>query len=48
MLPITMVLSGHRQRDDVSHANMLGASEYILKPFDPDDLLARVARQLGT
>jgi two-component system cell cycle response regulator len=46
--PITIVLSGHRQSDDVSRATMLGASDYILKPFDPDDLMARVARQLGT
>jgi CheY-like chemotaxis protein len=46
--PITMVLSGHRQSNDVSRANILGASDYILKPFDPDDLMARVARQLAT
>lgn len=45
--PITMVLSGHRQSDDVGRANILGASDYILKPFDPDDLMARVARQMS-
>ena len=46
--PIVMVLSGLRQSEDVSRATMLGASDYILKPFDPDDVMARVTRQLGT
>jgi DNA-binding response OmpR family regulator len=45
--PITMVLSGDRQSDDVGRATMLGACDYILKPFEPDDLMARVARQLA-
>lgn len=42
--PMTIVLSGHRQSDDVRRASTLGANDYILKPFDPDDLMARVAR----
>jgi two-component system cell cycle response regulator len=46
--PITMVLSGQRERDDVRRANTLGASDYILKPFDPENLMARVARQIAT
>jgi DNA-binding response OmpR family regulator len=44
--PMTIVLSGHRQSDDVRRASTLGANDYILKPFDPDDLMARVARLL--
>jgi len=47
-LPPTIVLSGHRKSDDVSRAIGLGASDYILKPFSPQQLMRRLALLLGS
>src|SRR5260221_453206 len=41
-----MLLSGHAAPALKVRALKLGAADYMTKPFDPDDLLARVARLL--
>ena len=46
-----MILSVRGQRDDISRAMLLGADDYVVKPFLPDDLLAHikaVAEQTST
>jgi two-component system cell cycle response regulator len=43
-----MLLSGHAAAELKVRALALGALDYMTKPFDPDELLARVARILVT
>jgi DNA-binding response OmpR family regulator len=44
-LPIIM-LTAKRQERDVLDALQAGATDYIVKPFSPEEVLARVARVL--
>ena len=41
-----IVLSARRQDRDIVEALELGASDYVTKPFIPDELIARLARQM--
>ncbi len=43
-----LVLSGMRQEEAVVRGLQLGADDYVTKPFSPPELLARVARCLGS
>ena len=45
-LPV-IVLSARRQDRDIVEALELGASDYVTKPFIPDELVARLTRLLG-
>lgn len=38
------MLTALRHEDDVVNALMLGAEDYLTKPFNPDELTARIAR----
>ena len=42
-----MFLSGQSEPQLKVHALALGAADYVTKPFDPDELVARVARILA-
>ncbi|PLX78837.1 MAG: diguanylate cyclase response regulator [Desulfuromonas sp.] len=44
-VPVIM-LTGHDNQDEKIHGLELGASDYVTKPFDPAELLARVKVQL--
>lgn len=44
--PKIIVLSGRGREDDVMRAFDLGADDYMVKPFNPQELMARVARLL--
>ena len=46
--PAVVFLSGQSDTRFKVRALALGATDYITKPFDPDELLARVARALAT
>jgi DNA-binding response OmpR family regulator len=37
-----LVLSAHGDEEDMRYAKALGASDYLLKPIEPEDLLAAV------
>ncbi len=45
--PAVMLLSGHSAPELKVRALALGAVDYMTKPFDPDEFLARVARILA-
>jgi len=44
--PRTIVLSGRGREQDIVRAFDLGADDYMTKPFNPQELIARVARLL--
>jgi DNA-binding response OmpR family regulator len=44
--PRVIVLSARGREEDVTRAFDLGADDYVTKPFNPQELLARVARLL--
>jgi len=45
-IPVIM-LTGVGERDRVVESSKLGACDYVLKPFDPDDLCKRIERALN-
>jgi len=45
-IPI-MVISTESSEEDRRRAAALGAEEYLTKPFDPDDLIAKLRKLLG-
>jgi DNA-binding response OmpR family regulator len=45
-VPVVM-LSARKQERDIVGALELGASDFVVKPFIPEELLARLARLLG-
>lgn len=45
-VPVLM-LSARKQERDIVGALELGASDFVVKPFIPEELLARLARLLG-
>jgi DNA-binding response OmpR family regulator/HPt (histidine-containing phosphotransfer) domain-containing protein len=44
--PPVLVLSARNREHDVTRAFQVGASDYMVKPFSPQELLARIARLL--
>jgi DNA-binding response OmpR family regulator len=45
--PRTIVLTARGREDDVTRAFDLGADDYMRKPFNPQELMARVSRLMG-
>ena len=43
--PAVVVLSGYRQERNVLAAFEAGADDFMIKPFSPDELVARVRRE---
>jgi DNA-binding response OmpR family regulator len=43
----TMIVSGYGSAETTTQARMLGACDYVFKPVDLDDLLARIKQHLG-
>jgi DNA-binding response OmpR family regulator len=43
LIPV-LILSGKSQEEDIVRAFKLGASDFMAKPFNPNELIARIAR----
>jgi two-component system OmpR family response regulator len=41
------MLSARKQERDIVGALQLGANDFVVKPFIPEELVARLARLLG-
>ena len=41
---IVVMLTALKRQDDIVSALQLGAADYLAKPFNPDELVARLAR----
>ena len=46
--PPVLVVSAKSSPADVNRARQLGAGDYLAKPYDPEELLRRVARLLAS
>ncbi|AXS39854.1 response regulator [Breoghania sp. L-A4] len=46
-IPVFM-LTARRMENDVVEGLSLGAADYLVKPFSPDELVARIARALNS
>jgi DNA-binding NarL/FixJ family response regulator len=46
-LPVVFISGQRMQRDDRVCALLLGADDYLIKPFEADELLARIRRSLA-
>lgn len=44
-IPVIMLTSAH-DRETVAESTRLGICDYVLKPFDPEDLRSRIQRAL--
>lgn len=45
-IPVIFV-TGEASRDDIVHAIELGVNDYLIKPFEPQDLLMKIKQVLG-
>ena len=45
-LPVIM-LTARKQQDDIVSALELGANDYVVKPFIPEELMVRLSRLVG-
>ncbi|MFZ9520064.1 MAG: response regulator [Silvanigrellaceae bacterium] len=45
-IPVVFV-TGEASRDDIVHAIELGVNDYLIKPFEPQDLLLKIKQVLG-
>jgi DNA-binding NarL/FixJ family response regulator len=46
-LPVVFMSGERTDKNDLISAMLLGADDYLIKPFDPDELLARIRRSLA-
>ena len=46
-VPVLM-LTARRQENDVVEGLSLGAADYLVKPFSPDELVARITRAMSS
>ena len=46
-LPVIFVSGERAEKEDVVAGLLLGADDYLVKPVDPNELLARIRRSLG-
>jgi DNA-binding NarL/FixJ family response regulator len=46
-MPVILVSGERTEKEDTIGGLLLGADDYLAKPFDPDELLARIRRSLG-
>ena len=46
-LPVILVSGSRTAKEDVISGLLIGADDYLVKPFDPDELLVRVRRSLA-
>ena len=44
---VVMMISAKSYKPDIERARQMGADDYLVKPFDPDDLIQRIGRLLA-